>query len=146
MAAAGKVFPSDGEIVIGATPMPADTSDTARLRCLSNQPVTVAIIGANTAPAAAPMPQPPRPLQLPASGQWFQLDEKVGDETLYVLASTQRLDVGAAKQQLLSRTDGDVVRAREPPPEVTERNRGEAIQAALAADGTALLSFPLRHR
>ena len=30
-------------------PIPADTSDTARLRCVSNQPVTVAIIGAKIA-------------------------------------------------------------------------------------------------
>lgn len=74
-----------------------------------------------------------RTLQLPSQGQWFQLDEKVGDEVLYVLATTQRLDVGAAKQQLLSRTDGDVVRTREPPPEVTERNRGEASRPLAAS-------------
>ena len=34
-----------GDMVIGAMPMPAETSDTARLRCVSNQPVTQAIIG-----------------------------------------------------------------------------------------------------
>ena len=33
-------------------PMPADTSDTARLRCVSNQPVTQAIIGAKMAAVA----------------------------------------------------------------------------------------------
>jgi hypothetical protein len=93
-----------------------------------------------------PSADPSRMLQLPAGGQWFQLDEKVGDETLYVLASTQRLDVSAARQQLLSRTESDVVRTREPPPVLTERNRGEWIQAALAADGIARLSFPLKHR
>src|ERR1700742_1837415 len=37
---------ASGAIVIGAMPMPAETSDTARLRWVSNQPVTVAIIGA----------------------------------------------------------------------------------------------------
>src|SRR5262249_16708338 len=36
-----------GETVIGATPIPADTRETARLRCLSNHPVTGAIAGAN---------------------------------------------------------------------------------------------------
>ena len=36
-------------MVNGAIPMPADTSDTARLRWVSNQPVTVAIIGAKIA-------------------------------------------------------------------------------------------------
>src|SRR5690349_7940786 len=39
-------------------PMPADTSDTARLRCVSNQPVTVAIIGAKNALAASPTSTP----------------------------------------------------------------------------------------
>jgi hypothetical protein len=47
-----------GEMVMGATPIPAETSETATLRCLSNQPVTVAIIGANTAPAATPTTMP----------------------------------------------------------------------------------------
>src|SRR6202011_495421 len=42
----------------GATPMPAETSETARLRCFSNQPVTVTIMGAKTDPAAAPTRMP----------------------------------------------------------------------------------------
>src|ERR1700753_1180638 len=37
---------ANGAIVMGAMPMPADTSETARLRWVSNQPVTHAIIGA----------------------------------------------------------------------------------------------------
>src|ERR1700691_5686772 len=41
-----------GDIVKGATPNPADTSETARLRCVANQPVTQAIIGANIAEVA----------------------------------------------------------------------------------------------
>ena len=45
-------------MVIGAMPMPADTSDTARLRCVSNQPVTQAIIGAKIAAVAAPTSRP----------------------------------------------------------------------------------------
>ena len=45
---------ASGEIVSGAMPMPAETSDTARLRRVSNQPVTVAIIGAKNALAARP--------------------------------------------------------------------------------------------
>src|SRR5262249_31700019 len=49
-----------GDIVIGAMPMPAETSDTARLRWVSNQPVTVAIIGAKNAAVAAPTPRPQR--------------------------------------------------------------------------------------
>jgi hypothetical protein len=45
-------------MVKGAIPMPADTSDTARLRWVSNQPVTVAIIGAKIAAVAAPIMRP----------------------------------------------------------------------------------------
>src|SRR5579859_2998946 len=43
-----------GDMVMGAIPMPAETSDTARLRWVSNQPVTVAIIGAKIAAVAPP--------------------------------------------------------------------------------------------
>src|SRR5438270_75009 len=49
---------ASGAIVIGATPMPADTSDTAKLRWVSNQPVTVAIIGAKIVAQEAPTKRP----------------------------------------------------------------------------------------
>src|SRR6185437_1902007 len=49
---------TNGAIVIGAIPMPAETSDTARLRWVSNQPVTVAIIGAKIAAVALPTIRP----------------------------------------------------------------------------------------
>ena len=45
-------------MVIGAMPMPAETSDTARLRCVSNQPVTQAIIGTMMAAALPPTRNP----------------------------------------------------------------------------------------
>src|SRR6478735_558197 len=45
---------TSGAMVIGAIPMPADTNETARLRWLSNQPVTVAIIGAKIAAIEPP--------------------------------------------------------------------------------------------
>src|SRR3954447_12523842 len=47
-----------GDIVIGAMPMPAETSDTARLRWVSNQPVTQAIIGAKIAAIEPPTISP----------------------------------------------------------------------------------------
>ena len=47
-----------GEIVIGATPMPADTNETARLRLVSNHAVAAATIGAKKAPAASPTRMP----------------------------------------------------------------------------------------
>src|SRR5678815_4510889 len=34
---------ANGEIVSGATPMPAETSETARLRCVSNHAVVAAV-------------------------------------------------------------------------------------------------------
>ena len=49
---------ASGDIVIGAMPMPADTSETARLRWVSNQPVTHAIIGAKIAAVAPPTIRP----------------------------------------------------------------------------------------
>src|SRR6185503_14407606 len=49
---------ASGDMVIGAMPMPAETSDTARLRWVSNQPVTHAIIGAKIAAVAAPTSSP----------------------------------------------------------------------------------------
>ena len=45
-------------MVMGAIPMPAETSDTARLRWVSNQPVTQAIIGTMMAAALAPTRSP----------------------------------------------------------------------------------------
>ena len=49
---------TSGDMVMGAMPMPAETSDTARLRWVSNQPVTVAIIGAKIAAVAPPTMTP----------------------------------------------------------------------------------------
>jgi len=49
---------ANGEIVIGATPMPADTSETARLRFCSNHAVAAAIIGVKKALAARPTRMP----------------------------------------------------------------------------------------
>src|SRR5258705_2874328 len=51
---------TSGDMVIGAMPMPADTSDTARLRWGSNQPVTQAIIGAEIAAVRPPPHRPER--------------------------------------------------------------------------------------
>ena len=50
--------PANGVIVIGATPMPAETRLTASARPVSNHPVTAAIIGAKKAPAETPTRRP----------------------------------------------------------------------------------------
>ena len=55
---------TSGDMVSGAMPMPADTSDTARLRWVSNQPVTQAIIGAKIAAVAPPTSRPKSELKL----------------------------------------------------------------------------------
>src|SRR4051812_46171542 len=47
-----------GDMVIGAMPTPAETRDTARLRWVSNQPVTAAIIGAKIAATLPPTSRP----------------------------------------------------------------------------------------
>src|SRR2546426_4960457 len=49
---------ASGDIVIGAMPMPAEPSDPERLRWVSNQPVTQAIIGAKIAAVEAPTSSP----------------------------------------------------------------------------------------
>src|SRR3954468_4726788 len=49
---------ASGDMTIGAMPIPAETSETARLRRVSNQPVTQAIIGAKIAAVAPPTASP----------------------------------------------------------------------------------------
>ena len=49
---------ASGDMIIGAIPMPAETSETARLRWVSNQPVTHAIIGAKIAAVEPPTISP----------------------------------------------------------------------------------------
>src|SRR5262245_19158879 len=49
---------ANGDNVSGATPTPTETSETARLRWRSNQPITDAIIGAKKLPAAMPTSSP----------------------------------------------------------------------------------------
>src|SRR5712672_743762 len=49
---------ANGDIVIGATPTPTETSDTARPRCSVIQPITAAIIGVKKLPMAMPTSRP----------------------------------------------------------------------------------------
>jgi hypothetical protein len=49
---------ANGDSVSGATPMPTDTSETARLRRRSNHDMTAEIIGAKKLPAATPTMRP----------------------------------------------------------------------------------------
>ena len=49
---------ASGDMVIGAMPNPAETSETARLRWVSNQRVTVAIKGGRIAEIETPTSAP----------------------------------------------------------------------------------------
>src|SRR5690349_11286405 len=49
---------ANGDTVIGATPTPADTSDTARLRWLGTQALTAVIMGTKKLPAESPTSTP----------------------------------------------------------------------------------------
>ena len=49
---------ANGDMVIGATPTPTETSETARPRCSVIQPMTAAIIGVKKLPTATPMSRP----------------------------------------------------------------------------------------
>ena len=49
---------ASGDMISGAIPMPAETSETARLRWVSNHPVTQAIIGAKIAEIEPPTIRP----------------------------------------------------------------------------------------
>jgi len=49
---------ANGDIVIGATPTPTETSETARPRCAVIHPITAAIIGVKKLPTAIPTSTP----------------------------------------------------------------------------------------
>ena len=78
-----------GDMVIGAIPMPADTSDTARLRCVSNQPVTHAIIGANTAAVAPPTAKPKISWNSISDVAWLA-SARAADRTIDPISTTMR--------------------------------------------------------
>ncbi len=62
---------ASGDMVIGAMPMPAETRETARLRCVSNHPVTQAIKGAKIAEAPPPTTMPK--ISWNARSEWVRL-------------------------------------------------------------------------
>src|SRR5687767_10546938 len=62
---------ASGVKIIGATPTPIETSETARPRCLSNQARVVAVIGAPNKPTAAPSRPPKDSLKKNTSAAWL---------------------------------------------------------------------------
>ncbi len=104
------------------------------------------------APGAAPVSiQPGSPTRLPTEAQWFVLDEEVGEETLYLIATTRPLDSANVIQLL---TSGDFTRDRDPPPLVPDKKRGITRSATsdstplnenLSKDGIAVVRFRYLH-
>src|SRR6478752_2336780 len=78
---------ASGAIVIGAMPMPADTSETARLRWVSNQPVTVAIIGAKIAAQEAPTRRPNMNWNASSEVAWLAAN-RLSDSTIDPVSTT----------------------------------------------------------
>lgn len=90
--------------------------------------------------------QPAQAAHLPSPGKWFALDERIGEERLFVLASVQKLSLEEARKLVSDRGEPSCERNREPPPEVKERDRGETVFGPLTPDGIAILCFPFSHR
>lgn len=101
---------------------------------------------AGAAPPGGAAARPDRAVSLPSSGNWFLLDNHAGQDAVYMLASTAPLTQAHAVRILAERADAACVRAREPPPVLRDRDRGEVVNETLSPDGTALLCFPFLHR
>lgn len=101
----------------------------------------------------APMPTKPDELvQLPGDGKWFQLDQRIGEEVLYVVASEHMLEQSAVLKLIRSGlADG----TRDPPPEIPPPRRGPYFlkpeeRAAVrhgffSTQGVAVVRFQYRH-
>ena len=84
-----------GDMVSGAMPMPADTSETARLRCVSNQPVTQAISGAKIAATAPPTARPKMSWNARSDVAWLarnKLAAKITDPINAMIRAPKRSD------------------------------------------------------
>lgn len=100
-------------------------------------------------------------LRLPADKKDYQLDDKVGDETLYVVASRSPIDAETCKRvRLLCEKPGTAARAdgEDPPPPAPDTTplqasdpqlvrAGEEVTAVQKSDekGVAILRFPFQH-
>lgn len=101
----------------------------------------------------APIPTKPDELvQLPGDGKWLQLDQRTGNEALYLIASESLLEQSAVLKLIRK---GVADGTREPPPEIPPPRRGiyfvkEEERAAVrhgffSTDGAAVVRFQYRH-
>ncbi len=98
-------------------------------------------------PDAPVRAEPSQPAQLPATGQWFRLDDHAGEEALFVLLSEKPQDHDTAKQLLGERSATACAQTRDPPPpDVKHRDRGPGIRGAMNSAGLTVLCFPFRHQ
>ena len=90
--------------------------------------------------------RPARIAFLPASGQWFVLDNRIGEDAVFIIASTAPLPRAQAQKILDAQANAACIRPREPPPVLKDRDRGDVVAKMLDAQGLAILCFPFLHR
>src|SRR5829696_7306150 len=84
-----------GDMVRGAMPMPADTRETARLRCVSNEPVTQAISGAKIAATEPPTARRKMSWKARSDVAWLarnKLAAKITDPVSAMIRAPRRSD------------------------------------------------------
>lgn len=86
------------------------------------------------------------PLLLPAIGT-FQLDERVGRETIWVVASTAGLSEETVREEI-ARAAATVTTEREPPPtsSTTGGRPGEVLWGGLEPRGVGVVRFRMAHQ
>lgn len=98
-------------------------------------------------PPAADPPQttvPGTALLLPASGS-FQLDERIGRESIWVVASRSPLTPAQAGTAV-SDAAATKTTERDPPPTTSVRGRGKVLWGGLDARGIGVIRFRLVHQ
>ena len=90
--------------------------------------------------------EPGKQLLLPGRGQWFSVDDRTGEESLFLLTQASP-DHAAALQLLKDRGDAACVKTRDPPPpDVKVRDRGASVRGIVDDAAVAVLCFPFHHR
>lgn len=100
-------------------------------------------------PAASAPPlrvEPGQPLLVPGPGKWLTLDERTGEEALF-LVSQPTPEHDAAQQLFKERGEASCVKTRDPPPpDVKIRDRGFSVRGPIDDAGIAVLCLPFHHR
>lgn len=152
------LLPGDGtaeqaRLPIGGT---LRTGDRFSLRISVVLPLYLAVVQQSASGESTPLyPQPGAapaitavgtPLLLPTVGT-FQLDERVGRETIWVVASTARLPEETVREEI-ARAAATVTTEREPPPtsSTTSGRPGEVLWGGLEPRGVGVVRFRIAHQ